>query len=235
MSAQTTSVALEANSRDVTGKKVRQLRLQGQIPAVVYGHKQKSHPLVLDEKSFLQVYREAGNATLVDLTVDGQKSHKVIIHSVQLHPSRNSVLHVDLYQVNMKEKLRTEVPLEQIGTAPVVEIDGGTLITVKDEIEIECLPEDLIPHLEIDISNLKTFEDVVRVSDLVVPAGITILLEPEEMLISVLEPRSQEELDALDTVDTTDETAVESETVSGTDQEAPAEGGEQPAEAQEEK
>jgi large subunit ribosomal protein L25 len=207
----------------VTGKQVRKLRLEGQIPAVVYGHNKESQALTIDQKEFVTTYREAGFSTLLDLSIGDQKPQKVLIHDIQSDGPTGRVLHVDFYIVNMKEKLQTEIELEFVGQAPAVEVDGGTLITVKSELNVECLPQDLVTSIEVDISKLVTFDDVIRVSDIPVPAGMEILDEPEEVVVSVAEPRSEEEMAALDEVDTTDVTAIESETASGTDTETEGE------------
>lgn len=198
MTAQTTTPSLAASSRSEIGKQLRQLRSAGSLPAVMYGHKKETQSITVNEREFRKLYAEVGGSTLVNLKVDDEKAVKVLIHEVQQTAIRNDVLHVDFYQVNLKEKLRTSVPLEFVGVSDAVESLDGTFIATKDEVEIECLPDNLIQRIEVDISVLKTFEDAIHVSDLVVPENILIIDEADEMVASVTEPISQEELDALE-------------------------------------
>lgn len=218
------SPILKATSRTVSGHQVKQLRRDGQLPAVIYGHKQETSSLSLDQREFTKLFRHAGSTTLIDLIIDDNKPRKVLIHTVQLLPTTHAIQHVDFFVVNLKEKLQTQLSLSFVGTAEAVDTLGGTLITVKNEVEVECLPEDLIPELEVDISSLKTFADVIRISDLSVPTGMVILDDPEEVVVSIVQPRSDEDLAALEeeVVDTTAE--VESETSSGTETPPPTEG-----------
>jgi large subunit ribosomal protein L25 len=209
---QTTSYTVAAVSRAITGKQVKTLRSEGMLPAVVYGHNKKTTSISVPAKSFISTFRESGTSSLIDLSVDGATSHKVLVHDIQVHPTTRIPLHVDFYLVNMKEKLQTEIALEFIGVAPIVDAEGGTLITVKSELQVECLPQDLVPHFEVDISTLQSFDDVIRVKDVVVPTNITILDEPDDVVLSVTEPRSEEEIAALDEAVSEDATKVESET-----------------------
>lgn len=222
MSAHADTPTLQADSREVTGKQVKQLRNSGLVPAVLYGQEQPTTSLSLDAATFTKLYHQVGNTTLINLTVDKKAPVKVLVHDVQINPVHRSITHVDFYQVNLKEKLRTEIPLSYVGTSDAVEVEGGIFIAVKNEVNVECLPEDLVHEIEVDISSLKAFNDSLHVKDIKAPNGIVILDEADEMLASITEPRSQEEIDALDepveaTVD------VESETQSGTDDQ-PAEG-----------
>jgi len=222
MSAQSVTPTLEATSRTLIGKQVKQLRAQGTIPAVVYGHNQQPLSLSLDQRTFEKLYVEYGNTTLVQLVVDGKKLGKVLIHDVQTNSLKNSATHADLYLVNLKEKLTTEIPLNFTGTAEAVEVLGGTLITVKDSIEIECLPDDLVQEIDVDLTPLKTFEDALHVSDIVVPNGITVLTEATQILVSVAEPRSEEEMAELDAA--VEEGTTEFETEDGSKPQEGAEG-----------
>lgn len=217
MSEKAATPSIKATSRELLGKKVKNIRTEGLVPGVVYGHKKDSISLAVSEKDFGLLFEDAGHSTLINLAIDDKKPVKVLIHEVQLHPVKKTLVHVDFYQVNLKEKIRTSLPLEVVGQADAIEIEGGTLMTIKDEVEVECLPDDLVQHIEVDITPLKTVEDVIHVSDLIVPAGITILDDAEEVLFSIAEPRSQEELEELDKPVTDGVAEVEVETKSGTD------------------
>lgn len=233
MTPQSTTHPIKATLRTVVGKQVRQIRNDGQLPAVVYGHGQGTQTLALNHKEFLALYKEAGLSTLVDLTVGDEKPVKALIHDIQIDGPTRKVLHVDFYRVNMKEKLQTEIELEFIGEAPAVEAEGGSLNTVKNTLNVECLPQDLVPSITVDISSLVGLSDLIRIKDITIPEHIEVLDEEDEVIISVTAPRSEEEMAALDEVDATDVTAVESDTTSGTDA-APAEGEEVEAEGEDE-
>lgn len=207
---------LTADPRTIHGKQVSELRRNGQVPAVLYGHGKDTQSLTLDCKSFEKLYASVGTATLLTLEVTGSPAQKVLIHDTQYNPRRRELLHVDLYVVNLKEKIRLAVPVTFIGVAPAVDTLGGILITVKDEVEIECLPNALVAELVADLSALTTFDSTFKVSDLTLPKGITLLDEMDEIIVSISAPRSEEDLD-LDSTVVDSATTVASETKSGTD------------------
>lgn len=190
--------------------KAKDLRNQGKIPAVVYGKGFDNQKLALDQTSFNRLYKEAGSSNLIDLKIGGE-SEKVLIHDIQLHPVDGKILHVDFLKIDMKAKIKTEVPLEIVGETPLVIEQEGSLITNKDAVEVECLPNDLVDHIKVDVSVLTEFEQNIKVSDLKVPQGIEILDDPEEVIVLVQPPRSDEELEALEEAVVEDVEAVEVE------------------------
>lgn len=202
---------LKANKRTITGKKVKILRAQGQVPGVIYGYNTENLPLVVDVKKFRKIWDEAGSSALVDLEIDNNQPIKVLIQDVITSPVYDEIQHVDFFAVNLKEKVTTEIPLTFVGEAPAVKELEGSLVTQKQEVEVEALPTDLISEIEVDISMLKTFDDVIMIKDLKVPDTITIMHDPEEIVAQVAEPRSQEELEAELAEDTAaaEEAAVE--------------------------
>ena len=222
MTAQSATPTLEAQSRTVAGKQVKQLRTQGILPAVLYGHDQKNLSLSLDAHSFEKLYNQVGSTTLLQLSVDGKAIGKVLVHDIQVHPVRRMITHADLYLVNLKEKLTTEVPLSFVGVADAVDILGGTFIATKDFVEIECLPDDLVQEIEVDITSLKTFDDALHVSDLVAPKGIVILDDADQVLASVSTPRSEDELADLDAAVETEVTTEFEKDGAAVDEEAAA-------------
>jgi len=192
------TLTLKAKERQVFGKKLKKFRKQGQVPAILYGHNVKPLPLAVDCREFERIFKKAGLSTLINLELEKGKNRKVLIHQIQKDPVTDHLLHIDFYQVKMTEKITAEIPLKIIGQAPVVEEQGGTLITPRDSIEVECLPEALVREIVVDISNLKSFEDVVKIADLKIPTGLKILNDPEEIVVSVTPPRSEEELAELE-------------------------------------
>jgi len=189
---------LTANIRDILGKKVKNLRNEGIIPSVVYGKKLAPVHISVLRKDLLKAIEIAGTSSLIALEV-GNDKYNVLVESVQYDPRSGAPIHADFRQVIMTEKLQTEIPLSFVGEAPAVEQLQGTLITPIDTVEVECLPGDLVHEIEVDTSVLNTFEDQIKISDLKVPATITILNDPEEVVAMVEEPRSEEELAELET------------------------------------
>lgn len=189
-------LSLTVMPREATGKKVRALRTQGKIPAVLYGHGITATNVMVEYQQFEKVYTQAGESTLVDLSVDGKPPVKALIYDVTHDPVSNQFTHVDFHQVRMDEKLTANVPLKFIGDAPAVKELSAIFVTQLDELEIRCLPGDLVHEIEVDISNLKQFDDAVHVSDVVVPKGIEVLNQPDTVVAVVQEPRSEKEVEA---------------------------------------
>jgi large subunit ribosomal protein L25 len=188
----TTRPALKATHREVTGKKVAALRAAGQLPAVVFGRGEASDNVTVDAKEFETLRRHAGANTLIDLSIDGRKSAPVLVHDVQHHPVTRKPLHIDLYVVKMTEELTVEVPLVSDGESLAVKDDNGTLLHVMEHIRVKALPDHLPQSVHYSIEGLKTFDDVIKVSDLQLPSDITLLTDPNDVVAKVLPPRVEE-------------------------------------------
>ncbi len=202
------SIAITGTKRAVTGKRVKSLRTAGKLPAVLYGHNVENQQIEVSEKDFAKAFKSAGESTLVNLIVDG-KTQPVLIHDVQHHYLNDQPIHVDFYAVNMTEKLKVKIPIHLIGEAPAVKALGGTLVKNLAEVEVECFPGDIPQNFEVDISSLNTFEDAIRVSSLNVGSKVTLISSPEEVIVTVAAPRSEEEMNALNAEIKEDVTAVE--------------------------
>ncbi len=226
------NLTLTATKREILGKKVKQLRNAGQLPAVLYGQDVTNQHLTINAKDFTKIYRQTGSSTLVDLAIDNEKPIKVMIHRTQFNPMNGQYNHADLFQVKLNEKLQTEINLNFVGEAPAVKDLEGNLVTTKSVIKVEAFPQDLVSEIEVDISTLATFDDKITVGDITVPSTITVLDDPEETLAIVTPPRSEEELEA-ELATTTDE--EEAAAVAATEEASTekAEGEEDTAEAKE--
>lgn len=203
-------ILIEAKTRQLTGKKVKTLRLAGSVPAVVYGHGVETRSLIVDGRAFGKAYAASGDSSLVDLAIDGGSTVKVLVHDVQYDPLRDTVTHVDFRQVNMNEKLEADVVLKFVGEAPAIKTYGGILVRNMDSVTVRCLPGDLIHEFEVDLASLKNIDDTLTVADLVVPKGIEIMAKAEDMIVIVTAPISEEELAALDNKVAADVTQVKS-------------------------
>ena len=190
------ALKLQAKKRDIVGKQVKTLRLEGQIPAVVYGHGVEAKNIVVDYRTFDKLFTKAGESTLVDLEIEGDEAVKVLVQDVQADPLKGTFSHVDFRQVNMKEKLEADVVLKFVGESPAVKAHGAILVRAMDTVTVRCLPADLVHEIEIDISKLANLEDRITVADLPVPAGMEILANPNEVIIVANAPISEEELAA---------------------------------------
>ncbi len=183
------ALTFAARKNDVS---VDTLRSEGSIPAVMYGHGIDTLHVSVNASNFEKVYKGAGESTLIDATIEGGETVKVLIKDVQRDTLTHQILHVDFYQVNMKEKITAEVELMFTGEAPAVKTYSGVLVTNLDSVEVECLPQDLIHEIAVDLSSLEELDQPIRVSDLTVPEAVKITLDPQEVVAIVKPPRVAE-------------------------------------------
>lgn len=194
MAAKKEKPKLKVEKRKVTGRKVKLLRREGILPANIYGKKVKSQAVQLDLKSFLPVYQEVGETGVVSLQLKGEtKIRPVLIHNIQIDPVTDRPLHADFYQVSLKEKVTTEIPIELVGESPAVKEKVGILIQPLSEVEVEALPTELPDKFEIDIGKLKEIDDAFAVSDLKIPKGVKVLTGAKQILAKI-EPPTKEEV-----------------------------------------
>lgn len=205
------SFSLQSVKRTLTGRKTDELRAEGQVPAVVYGSGVEPTMITVDRNQFVKVYREAGESSLIELSIDSASSLHVLIQDFQLDPIRDEVIHIDFRSVDMTQEIEAEVALEFVGEAMAVKALGGTFVAQKDAVLVRCLPSKLVHHISVDVSALNTFDDVIRVEDLSIPEGMTIVDDAQTTVAAVQAPRSEEEVAALDSAVEMDVQAVEVE------------------------
>lgn len=173
-------IELEVAKREVLGKKVRALRRGGIIPAHLFGNNVEPVPLQCDALELKHVLDKAGKTHLVDLKVDkAKRATKAVVREIQRDPVKGSVLHVDFYQVRMTDKIKVDVPIILVGEAPALKIMGNVLMRELDKLAIECLPDDIPDHVEVDISVLEESHQAVRVGDIEVPEGVSVVTDFE--------------------------------------------------------
>lgn len=192
------SLKLKAEVRQAKGKQVKQLRQKGIVPAVLYGHGSEATSLQIEAKALAKVLSQAGTHQLIALEIDKQKPQMTLARDIQRDVIRRDYMHVDFYAVRMDEKVTAQVPLVIEGVSPAVKDKGGIITQGLDQLEIECLPADLISAVEVNVEGLLDFNDSIHVSDLKVPSTVTILSDPESMVVKIEAPRKLEELEALD-------------------------------------
>lgn len=181
-----------AKIRKEVGKKVKELRSKGILPAVLYGPKTETVSLEVDEKDFDKVFREAGESSLISLEVD-KKKFLVLIHAIEIDAISKKPTHVDFYQPRLDEEISAEVPLVFTGESLAVKDLGGTLIKNIHELEVKALPQNLPHEISVDLGKLKTFEDNIFIKDLVVPQGVKIMKGPDEIVALVSQKVKVEE------------------------------------------
>jgi len=218
------TIALKVEKRKLTGRKVKRLRLEGLIPANVYGKKVKSEALQIPIKEFEKVFEKAGETTIVELT-EGKLIRPVLIHDVQIHAVTNEPIHVDFMQVDLKEKVTATVPVEVEGESPAEKSGIGTLVQQLSEIEVEALPADLPEKFTVDATKLEEVDQAILVKDLNYDKSKVEVKSDLEAIVAKVEPPQKEEVIAPPV-----ETIVEGEVPA--EGETPAEGGEVPAESE---
>ena len=175
---------LTASLREPHGKRSRALRAQGKLPGVVYGHRFNSTPVLLDAHEFERMFTRAGRTHLVDLVLDGKRAQKVLVREVQYHPRARSAVHVDLLQVDLREKLTADVPVRVTGESPAAKRGDADLVQLLNTIKVECLPSDIPEAFEVDVSELENVGDVLRVKDVPAPTDkLTIVTDAEEVVV----------------------------------------------------
>ncbi len=178
-------IELKVEKRDVTGKKVKFLRNKGVVPVHLFGHNVESQSLQGEAPVLQKVISQAGRTRLIDLKVGkAQKNHAVMVREIQKDPIKGTLLHVDLYEVNMSEKIRVEVPILLIGESPALKLRENMLYQDIDNLTVECLPDKMPDRIRVDISVIKEADEAVRVKDVVIP-DVHILNDPDLVIAKV--------------------------------------------------
>ncbi len=188
-------IKLTAQKRTLVGKKVKKLRKEGLIPANIFGKRIKSQSLSLDKKEFEKVFEEVGETRIVNLEVEGEKeSHPVMVQNLQRNPVTEEILHADLRQVILTEKVTAGIPVEMTGEAPAAEQKLGILIQNISEIEVEALPLDLPEKFVVDVSGLVNVGDEILVKSIKVDKSKVELKVDEGQVVVKIEPLAKEEV-----------------------------------------
>ena len=183
---------LTAQIREKLGKKVKSLRKEGLLPAVLYGPKIKNVSLEVNQKDFEKTYQEAGESSLISLSV-AKNNYLVLIHDVKLDPLTDKPIHVDFYQPKLDEEIEAHIPLVFEGEAPAVKEFGGTFVKNIYEITVKALPQHLPHEIKVNVEKLKTFEDNILIKELEIPKDVKIINNPDEIIALVTPPEKVEE------------------------------------------
>jgi large subunit ribosomal protein L25 len=184
-------LTLNAEKRSIVGK-LDEVRAQKLMPAVFYGPKEASTSISIPLVEFKKVWKKAGESSVIILK-EGTTEHEALIHEVDVHPLTGEPRHADFYVIEKGKKVTVHVPLIYVGVSPAVKDKGGILVKVHREVEIEAAPRELPHELTIDISKLVEFSDVIHAKDIVLPKGVDLKINPEEVVTSIAEPREEKE------------------------------------------
>ena len=176
---------LPAQKREVFGKKLRKVRIEGNIPGNIYGPQFKSLAVSVNVKDFNRTFKVAKETGIIYLKVD-KEEHPVLIKHIQYHPVSHIILHIDLRKVDLKQKIETEVPVKIVGESPAVAQKGGVLLTQLDHILVEALPADIPHEIAVDISPLVEIGQEIKVADLPKSTNYTVKEEPEKLVVSII-------------------------------------------------
>jgi large subunit ribosomal protein L25 len=183
-------IVIKANRRQIVGKQVKSLRLEGKLPAVVYGRHIDPLPISLDMREASRTLQGLSLSALIRLHVDGEE-HYVLVRDKQRDILRGSLIHVDFQAVSLTDKVRAVVRIELEGESPAVTEQGGILVSPLEQLEVESLPGDLPEVIKVDISKLLEVGDMINVKDLDLPSGVTVAYDPEETVAVVTWPEAE--------------------------------------------
>ncbi len=183
-------VVLKAVRREARGKKVGALRRAGKLPAVLYGHRIESTPIMLDAHEATLSLSHLTSSSLVMVELDGTE-YPTLVREKQRDFLKNRLLHLDFQVISMTEKVTTKVGVELTGTAPAVKDFSAVIVTVLHELAVECLPQNLPERIVIDISGLATIGAGIHVRDVVISDKVKILDDPDEMIVVATATREE--------------------------------------------
>jgi large subunit ribosomal protein L25 len=202
------TMELEAQRRTIVGKKVRKLRREGLIPAVVYGFGlEKPQSITLTRREIERVYVQMGRSAIIRLRVEGGAFRSVLIHDVQFDNTHRYLTHVDFLAPNMNQVLTVGVPLALVGESPAVRTDNGILVQDLTEVQVSALPDQIPAALTLDVSHMTEISAQITAGDLELPEGVTLITPAEDVIVTV----SQAQLVAEDEEPTETEEGEEGE------------------------
>lgn len=183
-------ITITARPRTVRGKKVRQLRREGRLPANIYGRGVESTAIDVDAREFLRTVRHNGIRVLYDLQVDGEaKARPVIVRGIARYGGTGDPIHVDFFQVDPERPIQATVPLRLVGEAPAVRDLAGTLLQSIEMVSIRCAPLAMPEVIEVSIAKLTSFNQPLTVGDIEPPPGVEVVTDPSIVIASVAAPR----------------------------------------------
>ncbi len=185
-------IILPADHRKVIGKKVKVLRREGKLPAIVYGSGIEPTPIVMDMHEATKSLRTVTSSTLVLLDIEG-KEQLALVRDRQVDRLKNMILHVDFLAVSMGQTLQATVPIRLVGHAPVLDDFDALVMQDTESLEVEVLPKDLPEVIEVDVSVLTELGSSISITDLDLPEGVNVLTDPDTLIAVALSAAREEE------------------------------------------
>ena len=210
-------LTLQTTHRDVLGKKTRFLRRQGITPAHLFGHNLQSLALQCDTAQLQHIIAQAGMTRLISLKIENDKPPRsVFIREIQRDAVSRQLLHVDFYQVKKEEKIAVDIPIVLVGEAPAMKEKGRILTHGVTSLSIECLPGNVPPQLEVNLSSLEEVEQAIHVKDIILSPDITVNVDPDQLVVKVSKAVMKIEEEVV-----VEEVVAEAEAEAPTEEEAP--------------
>jgi large subunit ribosomal protein L25 len=185
-------IVVKASRREVIGKKVKQLRREGKLPAVIYGKHIAPLPVMMDLRETSKLLRDVGRSSVLTIDVDGEE-FSALLRDLQRNVFSGEYLHIDFLAISLTEKVRTQVGIVLEGESAAIKDFGAVLITGLERLEIECLPSDLPERITVDVSSITNIGDGIYVKDLVIPDGVEVHEDPEDMIVVATASTMEEE------------------------------------------
>lgn len=183
------TITLTAEKREMRGRETQRLRKMGKIPAIVYGSIKEPLVLAIDACDFGKVFHEAGESTMIEISIDNAMV-PVLIHDIARNATNNAIEHIDFYAIDKTHEVHVHVPIVFVGEAPVEKT--GVITKVIHHLNVSALPSELPHDITVDISTLVDIESTIRVRDIVVPKGVKLLHDLEEVIVAVSEQTVEE-------------------------------------------
>jgi len=185
------SIQISAEPRTTIGKGMYALRASGKIPAIIYGPAVAPTPIQIDAREATRLLARVAGSQLIDVVLEG-KAHSVLLREVQRDSIRRDILHVDFYEVPTDRVIRVRIPIEFVGVSPAVRDLSGVMVHLLDEIEVECLPKDLLSHIEVDVSVITEIGGSIAIRDIQIPETIRVLASLDESVATVQQQAAEE-------------------------------------------
>ena len=189
-----------AEERTLIGKKVKLLRQEGKLPAIIYGKGVEPLTISLDERSATRILNSVTSSNLIVLEVEG-KDHTTLVREKQIHPVNDRILHVDFLEVSLTERIKASVTVTTQGESPAVKNYGALIVTGLDSLDVECLPQNLPERIVVDISVLEEIGDTINVGDVILPEEVTVLTDSDETLLVATAPAAEEVVEEVEEVE----------------------------------
>jgi len=205
-------IVVKASRREVIGKKVKQLRREGKLPAVIYGKHISPLPVTMDLRETSKLLRDVGRSSVLTIDVDGEE-FSALLRDRQRDIFSGEYLHIDFLAISLTEKVRTQVGIALEGESSAIKDFGAILITGLERLEIECLPSDLPERITVDVSSITSIGDGIYVKDLVIPEGVDVHEDPDEMIVVATAPSMEEEEEEIEEELVEEEAEIEPEVI----------------------